>query len=126
MDCVIACVSISKWVPPSLRRNSVKNGSASEGPQLARKHSVEAMQKLIEKMDSSDERVALIAQQAVLERAWGKPKEYDPSEERPPVRVDLSKLSLAKKKEMLDLVRQTVTVAEETPVPPVPAQVRSR
>jgi hypothetical protein len=41
-------------------------------------------------------------------------------------RVDLPKLSLAKKKELLALVRQTVTVAEETPVPPVPAQMGSR
>ena len=41
-------------------------------------------------------------------------------------RVDLPKLSLAKKKELLALVRQTVTVGEETPVPPIPAQMRSR
>ena len=39
---------------------------------LAREVSPEAMRKLIAKMSSADERVALIACQAVLERAWGK------------------------------------------------------
>ena len=112
--------------PGEVRNPGGRSGQYQETIQLARQHSVAAMEKLIALMDSADDRVALVAQQAVLERAWGKPKEFDPNDEKPPIRVDLSKLSLAKKKEMLELVRQTVTVGEETPVPPVPAQMRSR
>jgi hypothetical protein len=54
-----------------VRNTGGRGGEYRETVQLARQHSVAAMQKLIEKMDSPDERVALIAQQAVLERAWG-------------------------------------------------------
>jgi hypothetical protein len=34
---------------------------------------------LIELMESSDERVATVACQAILDRAFGKPKDYDPA-----------------------------------------------
>lgn len=33
-------------------------------------------------MGSEDERVALMATDKVLERAWGRPKEYDPNAEQ--------------------------------------------
>ena len=42
---------------------------------MARKASPAAMGRLIELMNSRDERVALMAADKVLERAWGKPKE---------------------------------------------------
>jgi hypothetical protein len=34
-------------------------------------------------MQSEDERVALMAADKVFERAWGKPKEYDPNAKVP-------------------------------------------
>ena len=34
-------------------------------------------------MQSEDERVALMAADKVFERAWGRPKEYDPNAEAP-------------------------------------------
>jgi hypothetical protein len=36
---------------------------------------------LIELIQSEDERVALMAADKVYERAWGKPKDYDPNAE---------------------------------------------
>jgi len=36
---------------------------------------------LIELIQSEDERVALMAADKVFERAWGRPKEYDPNAE---------------------------------------------
>jgi hypothetical protein len=36
-----------------------------------------------ELMHSEDERVALMAADKVFERAWGRPKEYDPNAEAP-------------------------------------------
>jgi hypothetical protein len=38
---------------------------------------------LIELIQSEDERVALMAADKIFERAWGRPKEYDPSAEGP-------------------------------------------
>jgi hypothetical protein len=44
-------------------------------------------------MQSEDERVALMAADKVFERAWGRPKEYDPNAEgpkkQPPFNPDL-------------------------------------
>jgi hypothetical protein len=36
-------------------------------------------------MDSADERVALMAADKIFERAWGKPREYDPEQETEPI-----------------------------------------
>ena len=38
---------------------------------------------MIELIQSEDERVALMAADKVFERAWGRPKEYDPNAEAP-------------------------------------------
>jgi hypothetical protein len=45
---------------------------------LAREASPRAIQRMIELIDSDDERVALMAAEKVLERAWGKPREAVP------------------------------------------------
>ena len=37
-----------------------------------------AAQRLIELMEGDDERVALMAADKVYERAWGRPRDYDP------------------------------------------------
>jgi hypothetical protein len=50
------------------------------------------MRKLVLLADSEDERVALIAVQAILDRAWGKPKDYDPREADTGDRLDFRKL----------------------------------
>ena len=72
--------------------------------------SLDGVRRLIALAQSPDDRVASIVTLEIFDRAYGKPKDFDPSEERPPVRVDVSKLSLAKRKEMLAMIRQTVTV----------------
>ena len=41
--------------------------------------------RLIELVDSDDERVALLASEKVLERAWGKPKEQQQPERKNPL-----------------------------------------
>jgi hypothetical protein len=40
---------------------------------------------MIALMDSEDERVALMAADKVFERAWGKPREYNPEQETEPL-----------------------------------------
>src|SRR6266446_5084792 len=48
---------------------------------LCREASPDAARRLIELIQSEDERVALMAADKVYERAWGKPKDYDPNAE---------------------------------------------
>jgi hypothetical protein len=60
---------------------------------LARQNSVPAMQKLIELVDHPDPRIAMLAAQSVLERAWGRPKEVNPNDAKPPTVIDLSRLT---------------------------------
>src|SRR6267143_1716502 len=50
---------------------------------LCREASPDAARRLIELMQSEDERVALMAADKVFERAWGRPKDYDPNAETP-------------------------------------------
>ena len=48
---------------------------------LCREAPPDAARRLIELMQSEDERVALMAADKVFERAWGRPKDYDPNAE---------------------------------------------
>jgi len=72
-------------IPPALVKHVWKPGESgnpggrtiahSECQRLAREASPKAIMRLIELVDSDDERVALLASEKVLERAWGKPKD---------------------------------------------------
>lgn len=59
---------------------------------LAREKSVHALARLAEMMDSDDERVATVACNSVLDRAFGKPKEQKTEDSQAP-RPDLSQLA---------------------------------
>jgi hypothetical protein len=50
---------------------------------LCREASPDAARRLIELIQSEDERVALMAADKVFERAWGRPKDYDPNAQAP-------------------------------------------
>jgi hypothetical protein len=78
---------------------------------LARRAAPDAMRRLIELTRSEDERVALVACNAVLERAFGKPKEFDPTTEEKPKRDrwDPSKYSI----EELELIRAALRLMHE-------------
>ncbi len=65
------------------------------------------MRKLIAKMDSDDERVATIAIQGVLDRAWGKPKEYDPNAARDAgIGIDVANLTPQELETILAITRR--------------------
>ena len=96
----------SRPLPPALAANIWKRGQSGnpsgqsglygETMMLARQAAPDAMRRLIELMRSEDERVASVACNAVLERAWGKPKLYDPAAEPKPKRdrLDTSRYSI--------------------------------
>ena len=63
-----------------------------ETQQFAREHSLEAMQTLRDRLRDPDGRIAVVAANSLLERAWGKVREQRP-EEREQMQIDLSQLS---------------------------------
>jgi hypothetical protein len=72
---------------------------------LARQHSPDAMKTLIDRLKDPDGRVAIVAANSVLERAFGRPKEVRPEElVQQEARIDLSKLS----REELDVLVRLV------------------
>lgn len=73
---------------------------------LARQAAPDAMRKLIAKMDSEDERVAVAAQQAVLDRAWRRPRDYAPREERPNLWINATIMSTEERRFLLALLRR--------------------
>jgi hypothetical protein len=84
-----------RWLPGATplgarpwRKGQVPNPSGQSGLYheivcLAREAAPNAIRRLIELIRNEDERVASVACNAVLERAFGKPKEYDPASEKP-------------------------------------------
>ena len=71
--------------------------------QLARQHSLDAVRTLIERLSDPDGRIAVVAANAILERAWGKTKEMRP-EEGQQAQIDLSSLSGAELALLMRLV----------------------
>jgi predicted DNA-binding transcriptional regulator YafY len=76
-----------RTIPPALAAHSWRPGQSgnpggrtiefADCQRLCREASPDAARRLIELMNSEDERVALMAADKVLERAWGRPKEPD-------------------------------------------------
>ena len=75
-------------VPANLARFTFKRGESgnpggrtvayAECRRLCREASQRAAERLVELIESADERIALMAADKVLERAWGKPQEVPP------------------------------------------------
>jgi len=113
------------WLKPVQKGDPARNPNGNRGSdyvetlRLARQAAPDAMRKLIAKMDSPDDRVAVVAQQAVLERAFGKPREYDPKLDRSPMAIDVSVLSVAEQRMLLDFLRRRL-VKEAPPGGPSP------
>jgi hypothetical protein len=62
------------WRPGQSGNPSGHSGEYGEVIRLARAHSMRAVERLAELMESPDERVAAVACQAILDRAHGKPR----------------------------------------------------
>src|SRR5262249_26475625 len=113
---------VAKPLPPGWRRpkhghGALKNfqpGNAGRPPnvstkysetlQIARRASPEAVQTLIQRMSDNDGRIAVVAANSILERAWGKPKEMRPEQDQKAT-IDLSTLSAGELKILLALVQ---------------------
>jgi hypothetical protein len=69
------------WRPGRSGNPTGHSGLYGEAVSLARHAAPAAVKRLIELMSSDDERVASVACNSLLDRAFGKPREYDPKTE---------------------------------------------
>jgi len=84
-----------------------RSGPYLETQRLARDAAPDVTRRLIEiALTDPDTRVAVVAGNSVLDRAFGKPRDYDPKEDRPPATFDTSVLTGAEQKSLLTLLRK--------------------
>jgi len=103
---------LKNWKPgQSGRPPGVISTRYTETQQLARSHSLEAVQTLVERLRDPDGRIAVVAANSILERAWGKVREAKP-EEHKVASIDLSKLNDAELDLLLKLADSGRLVAE--------------
>jgi hypothetical protein len=69
------------WRPGQSGNPVGHSGLYGEAVSLARQAAPAAVRRLIELMASEDERVASVAANAILDRAFGRPREFDPASE---------------------------------------------
>ena len=107
------------WQPGQSGNPSGKGGLFIEAQAIARKATPEAARKLVEMLQSTDERVVGFAAKELREWAWGKIPDYDPSKEDQrqgsfdPSRLSADQLALVKAA-LLVLVQAAVVPPSET------------
>jgi hypothetical protein len=67
-----------------------------------------------------DPRAVIQAADKLLVWAWGAPPDYDPSEDRPDVRIDTSVLSVDDRSKLLDMLRKGLLRDNTEPQPQTP------
>ena len=95
-----------------IRNPGGKGGLWQDTQRYCREKSPEAAQKLYELLSSDDERVALMAADKLMTWAWGKPPDYDPNQERPPTKIDLSDLSLGERRRLLSILDRVTSATD--------------
>jgi hypothetical protein len=104
------------WQPGQSGNPQGKSGRFQEAQRICREASPEAARKLVELISDDDPRIAGWASDKVVERAWGKPKDYDPREEQPEtLPIDPSQFT-HEQREMIKRALQLLLTAEAPPV----------
>jgi hypothetical protein len=110
------------WRKGETGRVSTVASRYTETQQYARQHSLEAMRTLVERLRDPDGRIAVVAANSLLERAWGKVREQKP-EEQQQMQLDLSSLDAAELALLVRLVNSDRFKAIPTDVPAVEVPV---
>lgn len=81
------------WKPGQSGNPGGKSKKLEEVKALAKDASRRALERIIELIESDDDRIALMAAKEVLDRAWGKPKEVDDDGPKGAVTINIIKYS---------------------------------
>jgi hypothetical protein len=105
----------NRWLPGQSGNPSGHNGEYGQAMKLARQAAPRAVHRLIELMDSQDERVAAVACNAILDRGFGKPGPV--KEEKDDFMARLGNMTreerLALMQSMLERVRHYLPAAQK-------------
>jgi hypothetical protein len=95
------------WTKGQSGNPSGVGGLYREAQRLAREGSPRAVRRLIELVESDDERVASVAANSLLDRAWGRARDYDPKLNDTASRtiLDFSKLTREQLKLLVEITR---------------------
>jgi hypothetical protein len=102
------------WIKPgkpgmrSPNPSGVGGSDYHETVSIARSNAPAAMRRLVELSQSDDERIAFVAANAIVERAWGKAAPFNPADNRVKPSFDLSRLSLT---QLPQFDRKSVTLS---------------
>jgi hypothetical protein len=99
--------------PGEVRNPTGKGGLWREAQRITREKSPDAARRLVELMYSDDDRVALMAAEKVMVWSWGKPPDYVPREDRPPLTINTSILTRAERAMLLLILRRGLLVPNE-------------
>ena len=101
----------NRWKPGQSGNPSGHSGEYGQAIRLARQAAPYALQRLIQLMDSDDERVATVACNSVLDRAFGRPKPV--MEEKDDLETRIANMTreerLNRMRELLAPMRQYLT-----------------
>jgi hypothetical protein len=105
----------NRWRPGQSGNPSGHSGEYGEAMKLARAAAPKALDRLIELIDSTDERVAVVASNGVLDRAFGKPGPA--KEEKDDFKARLGNMTREERLEfmqtMLERVQQYLPAAQK-------------
>src|ERR1700731_2505615 len=95
---------VRPWQPGQSGNPTGKGGALRDAQRLAQQSTPKAIRRLIDMLDSKDDRVVVVAANALWEKAGGKVMENNPEKETGK-RIDLSKLTAPELQFLLKLVR---------------------
>jgi hypothetical protein len=100
----------TKWQPGQSGNPSGRRGEYFEALKIFRDASPRAAEIIVAHMESEDQRLSLIAAQTVQQRAWGHPKDYDPMQDRDPLKpkIDITRLSRSERDTLEALLRKAM------------------
>jgi len=108
-------LAANRWQPGQSGNPSGHNGEYGQAMKLARQAAPDAVRRLIELLNSEDERVAAVACNSILDRALGKPKAVE--EEKNDMEARLAAMTREQRlqymRELLEPMRQHLSTASQ-------------
>jgi hypothetical protein len=110
------------WEPGKSGNPGGRPATLREVQQLCRKKSVNAVHALIACFESPsgkilrnvDQRIVVQAVATLMKWGYGEPPPYDPSQEKPDTRIDITGLTLAERRMLLAAMDRATTVTSES------------
>jgi hypothetical protein len=116
----LAALRLTQWKPGQVVNPGGRTDDYIKCQRICREASPDAARKLVELINDPDPRIALMAADKIVDRAWGRPRDYDPKRdaEHPRPTFDPRAYSTAELLQLevaLKLLMENRTVVEDAP-----------